>query len=95
MRSKVLQDILNKMENDPWHVKLRRWWRLKIWTYTCLTRKYWDKSFEGYIFKKKQSGGGIGRRILPYIMGKRIRSQGDTSYRFESCSDYKNKLNIF
>ena len=59
MRSKVLQDILNKMENDPWHVKLRRWCRLKIWTYTCLTRKYWDKSFEGYMFKKKQSGGGI------------------------------------
>ncbi len=33
--------------------KCGRWWRLKIWTYTCLTRKYWDKSFEGYIFKKK------------------------------------------
>ena len=53
MRSKVLQRLLDEMENDPWHVKLRRWWRLQVWTYTCLTRKYWDKSFEGYIFKKK------------------------------------------
>jgi hypothetical protein len=53
MRSKVLQRILDEMENDPWHVKLKRWFNLKIWTYTCLTRKYWDKSYEGYIFKKK------------------------------------------
>jgi hypothetical protein len=40
MRSKILQDILDEMKNDPWHVKLRRWWRVKVWTYTCLTRKY-------------------------------------------------------
>ena len=53
-RSPTVQRLLDKMENDPWYIKLRRWWRLKVWVYTCLTRKYWDKSFEGYIFKKKK-----------------------------------------
>jgi hypothetical protein len=31
---------------------------------------------------------GYGRRIIFYIRDRRIRSQGDTSYRFESCPDY-------
>ena len=52
MRSEILQELLDEMENDPWYVKLKRWWRLKIWTYKCLTRKYWDKTYQGYIFKK-------------------------------------------
>ena len=53
MRSKVLQELIDEMEKDPWHVKLRRWCRLKIWVYKCRTRKYWDKTYQGYIFKKK------------------------------------------
>lgn len=53
MKSKKVQELLDEMENDPWCVKLRRWYNLKVWTYRCLTRKYWDKSFDGYIFKKK------------------------------------------
>lgn len=53
MRSKVFQRILDTMEKDPWHIKLRRWWRVEVWTWKCLTRKYWDKSYQGYIFKKK------------------------------------------
>lgn len=52
MRSKVLQRVLDKMEKDPWHVKLRRWWWLKKWTFICLSRKYWDKTSVNYIFKK-------------------------------------------
>ena len=64
MRSKVLQDIRNEMKKDPWHIKLRRWCRLKIWVYKCRTRKYWDKTYQDYIFKKKQSGGGIGKRLV-------------------------------
>ncbi len=48
MRSPVVKRILKKMDKDPWHVKFRRWIRLKILVYTCLTRKYWDKSFDGY-----------------------------------------------
>jgi hypothetical protein len=52
MRSETLQRILDEMEKDLWHVKLKRWWRLKVWTYTCLTRKYWDKSYQHYVFKK-------------------------------------------
>ena len=53
MRSKVLQRLIDEMEKDPWYVKLRRWWRVKIWVYKCRTRKYWDKTYQGYIFKKK------------------------------------------
>lgn len=53
-RSPVLQRMLDKMEKDPWHVKLKRCMKVKFWIYMCMTRKYWDKSFEGYIFKKKK-----------------------------------------
>ena len=63
MRSKVLQQLIDEMEKDPWHVKLRRWWRVKIWVYKCLTRKYWDKTYQGYIFKKKQSGGVVAKYV--------------------------------
>jgi hypothetical protein len=52
-RSPVLDRIIRQMEQDPWHVKLRRWWRLKVWVWMCLTRKYWDKEYQHYIFKKK------------------------------------------
>lgn len=52
-RSKILQEIEDKMKKDPWYIKLRRWIWVKVWIYTCLTRKYWDKSFSGYIFKKR------------------------------------------
>lgn len=52
-RSPVIDRLIRQMEQDPWHVKLRRWWRLKIWVWTCLTRKYWDKEYQHYIFKKK------------------------------------------
>ena len=53
MKSKTVQRLLDEMENDPWYVKLKRWYRLKVWTYKCLTRKYWDKTFDGYVFKNK------------------------------------------
>ena len=52
-RSPTVQRLFDKMENDPWWVKLKRWWRVEWWVLTCLTRKYWDKTFEDYIFKKK------------------------------------------
>ena len=51
--SKIMQEIREKMDKDPWYVKLGRWYRLQDWLFICLTRKYWDKSFSGYIFKKK------------------------------------------
>lgn len=40
------------MELDPWYIKLKRKIRFKIYCWICLSRKYWDKSFSGYIFKK-------------------------------------------
>lgn len=51
MRSKVVQRILDKMDAQPWHVKLKRNLRIRLWIWLCLTRKYWDKDFEGYLFK--------------------------------------------
>jgi len=53
MRSDFLQEILDEMEKDPWHIKLKRKLKVKIWVYFCKSRKYWDKDFSGYIFKKK------------------------------------------
>lgn len=48
----IIKEILEEMENDPWYVKLARWYRLQKWVLICKSRKYWDKSFSGYIFKK-------------------------------------------
>ena len=53
MRSRKVQELMDEMEKDPWYIKLYLWYRLKVWTNMCLTRKYWDKSYEHYIFKKK------------------------------------------
>lgn len=52
MRNKILDELLKEMENDPWHVKLRRWWRLQVWVYTCRTRWIWDLEYQNNIFKK-------------------------------------------
>jgi hypothetical protein len=54
MRSKTLDRILKEMENDPWHVKLRRWWRVRLWVWTCRTRWIWDLEYERNIFRKKK-----------------------------------------
>jgi len=51
--SKILQRLMEEMDKDPWHVKLKRSIRVHIWVWICLSRKYWDKSFEGYIWKIK------------------------------------------
>jgi hypothetical protein len=36
MRSPVFDRILKEMENDPWHVKLKRWIRVEIHCIKCL-----------------------------------------------------------
>ena len=50
--SKVLQKLMEEMDKDPWYIKFKRNIRVHIWVCVCLSRKYWDKSFNGYIFKK-------------------------------------------
>jgi uncharacterized protein YktB (UPF0637 family) len=42
--SKILKDLENEMDNDPWYKKLRRWVSVKKWEFVCASRKYWDKS---------------------------------------------------
>ena len=53
-RSKTLDRLLTEMENDPWYVKLRRWWRVKKWVWTCRTRWIWDLEYKHNIFRKKK-----------------------------------------
>lgn len=43
------------MDKDPWYIKLKRNIRVQIWVWACLTRKYWDKSYEHYIFKNYEN----------------------------------------
>ena len=54
MRSKTVDRLLKEMENDPWYVKLARWWRVKLWVWTCRTRWIWDLEYEHNIFRKKK-----------------------------------------
>jgi hypothetical protein len=44
--NKTVQRLLDEIDKDPWYIKLKRWFRLQIWVWKCLTRKY-------NIFKKK------------------------------------------
>ena len=62
MRSKTFQRILDKMEKDPWWVKLKRWLLVEFYVIKCL-------GVVKYIKNKKQSGGGIGRRIEESKLG--------------------------
>lgn len=55
MRSPIVKKMLAEMDKQPWHIKLRRWLRIRIWLYICLTRKYWDKEYQHYIFKKQKN----------------------------------------
>lgn len=50
-RSDTARQILEDSKLDPWYVKLKRWYRLQRWIISCRTRKYWDNTFENYIFK--------------------------------------------
>ena len=41
MRSPVVDRIMKKMKNDPWHVKLKRWMVVEMYCVKCLgVRKY-------------------------------------------------------
>jgi hypothetical protein len=50
----IIKQLTEEMKNDPWHVKLRRWFRLQRWVWMCRTRWIWDLDYEHNIFKKKQ-----------------------------------------
>jgi len=43
MRHPALEEIRKEMENDPWYVKLLRWWRVKRW--------FWKRDIAWY-YKK-------------------------------------------
>jgi hypothetical protein len=50
----TLRRLTEEMKKDPWHVKLRRWWRLERWVWRCRTRWLWDLDYEHNIFRKKR-----------------------------------------
>jgi len=52
--SPVLKKLEEEMKNDPWHVKLKLWLNLQKWVLMCRTRKYWDKTYQHYIFRKNE-----------------------------------------
>ena len=31
----ILKQLIKEMKNDPWHVRLRRWFRLQRWVWMC------------------------------------------------------------
>ena len=84
MRSKTVQRILDKMDKDPWWVKLKRWFVVELHIIKCL-------GIVKYIKHKIQSGGGIGQTL--YVLeGDRNDTYPKPNkrfYRFESCPDYK------
>lgn len=55
MKSDLLKQILDEMAQQPWHVRFRRWCRMQYYVALCLTRKWWDKSYPHYVFKKKNN----------------------------------------
>jgi hypothetical protein len=50
----IIKQLTEEMKNDPWHVKLRRWFRLQRWVWMCRTRWIWDLDYEQNIFRKKR-----------------------------------------
>ena len=34
----TLRRLTEEIKKDPWHVKLRRWWKFKRWMWMCKTR---------------------------------------------------------
>jgi hypothetical protein len=36
MKSKTVQKIVDKMEKDPWYIKLKRWIIVEIYTIKCV-----------------------------------------------------------
>jgi len=53
-KSGIIKQLIEEMKNDPWHVKLRRWFRLQRWVWICRTRWIWDLNYEHNIFRKKR-----------------------------------------
>jgi hypothetical protein len=51
-RSPAVERLFEEMKDDPWYIKLKRWYVVEKWVLICRTRKFWDKTYEHYLFKK-------------------------------------------
>lgn len=72
-KSRAVEQLMEEMKNDPWHVKLKRWWNLKVWVLKCSTRKYWDKTYQHYIFKSKEQKEEDAKKLYRAIESSIIR----------------------
>lgn len=54
MKASELKNLIDEMENDSWHIKLRRWFYVKKWVLVCRTRFIWDLTYKKNIFKNKK-----------------------------------------
>ncbi len=48
-----LEWLLQEMDNDPWYIKLGRWFRLQYWILYC--HIFNNKFIQNYKWKKKNS----------------------------------------
>jgi len=51
MKSETVRKLMDKMATDPWQVRLQRWMVVKAWTLLCLSRRWWDSTHPGYMFR--------------------------------------------
>lgn len=40
MSSNILEKLIEEMDNDPWHVKLKRNWNVRKWSWKANLRHY-------------------------------------------------------
>ena len=50
----LIRKYNEELRKGPWHVKLRRWFRLQRWVWMCRTRWIWDLDYEHNIFRKRR-----------------------------------------
>ena len=51
-RSPVVERLFEEMKDDPWYIKLKRWYVVEKWVLICRTRKFWDKTYNITYLKK-------------------------------------------
>ena len=62
-KSEILDRLDSETKNDPWHIKIKRWWRIQKWLWTCRTRFIWDLNYSNNFFKKKMDPHKISKNM--------------------------------
>ena len=51
--SKTIERLQQQYDSLPWYKKLKIWFDIQKWIWTCRTRFIWDLSYQRNIFKRK------------------------------------------